>query len=170
MKHNFQRIGATSNSDVGSTFEKKVRKAFLETTQMDLSESFQIPIGNRSNTEAKRHRFDLGSHPFKVIVECKCHTWTSGNNVPSAKLTTWDQAMYYFHLIQEKYKLYRQIFVVVLDRRKSTSETLLEYYWKHHQPLIPDAVELWEYDEASGVLGRFSESTGSSYFANNPSK
>lgn len=43
----------------------------------------------------KKHSFDLGCKD-KKIVECKSHKWTSGGNIPSAKLNVWNEAMYYF--------------------------------------------------------------------------
>ena len=85
--------------------------------------------------------FDLGSENSKVVVECKCHTWTSGNNAPSAKMSTWNEAMYYFQICPPGY---RKIFFVL--RSVKDGQTLSEYYIRRHKELIPDDVEIWEYD------------------------
>lgn len=63
----------------------------------------------------------------KIIVECKSHRWTKGKNVPSAKLTVWNEAMYYFNILVGNYK---KIFFVTRDVRKAHNkeESLAEYY------------------------------------------
>ena len=109
----------------------------------------RIPVGIES--QKKNHAFDLGSSSPKVIVECKSHTWTSGNNVPSAKLTVWNEAMYYF---ADSPPEYRKIFFVLRDERVSNGETLAEYYIRMYSHLIPASVEIWEYDTTrnEGIL------------------
>jgi hypothetical protein len=81
-----------------------------------------------------------------MIVECKSHRWTSGHNIPSAKLTVWNEAMYYFHAAPSEYK---KILFVLRDLRRGTGESLAHYYVRTFGHLIPSGVEVWEYDEAS---------------------
>ncbi len=82
---------------------------------------------------------------MKVIyVECKSHKWTSGNNIPSAKLTVWNEAMYYFLVAPKNYK---KIFFMIKDYNQKRKMTLAEYYLKTYRHLIPVDVEFWEYDE-----------------------
>lgn len=72
--------------------------------------------------------------------------------MPSAKLTTWDQAMYYFHLAPEDY---RKIFVVKKDVSTSrNNETLCTYYLRTHFNLIPEDIEFWEADEKTKEITR----------------
>ncbi|WP_201087274.1 hypothetical protein [Serratia plymuthica] len=52
----------------------------------------------------KSHRFDLGCAEQKILVECKSHRWTIGNNIPSAKLTVWNEAMFYFYSAPAEYR------------------------------------------------------------------
>jgi hypothetical protein len=87
------------------------------------------------------HRFDLGSENPPVLVECKSHTWTQGGNMPSAKMTVWNEAMYYFHVAPA---IYRKIFFVLKHSRREQS--LASYYLKTHGHLVPEGVELWEFD------------------------
>ena len=82
--------------------------------------------------------------PLKILVECKKHTWTKGRNVPSAKMSVWNEAMYYFALAPQEY---RKILFVLKDTRKN--ETLAEYYVKRYAHLIPDHTEILEYDSAT---------------------
>jgi hypothetical protein len=137
---NFQREGSISNAHVGRNFEGLAMKV-LAKLGIKTEPDFAIPIGVSS--QKKYHKFDLGSKCSKVIVECKSHRWTKGNNVPSAKMTVWNEAMYYFAIAPSGY---RKIFFVLKDRRASNGETLAEYYCRTYQHLIPSDVEIWEYD------------------------
>lgn len=138
---NFQRNGAVSNAHVGKEFEKTAR-SFFEKQNINLDFNHKIKIG--INAKNKDHSFDLGSESPKIIVECKSHKWTTGNNVPSAKLTVWNEAMYYFLASPDEY---RKIFFVLKDKRRSNNETLAQYYIRTHNHLIPNNVEIWEYDD-----------------------
>jgi len=86
----------------------------------------------------KKHCFDLGAFNPKILIECKSHTWTCGANIPSAKMTVWNEAMYYFHLAPRDY---RKVLFVLHDRRKKVGESLLSYYRRTYAHLIPDGVE-----------------------------
>ncbi len=97
-------------------------------------------------TIKKEHAFDLGCERQKVIVECKSHRWTSGDNVPSAKMTVWNEAMFYFYVAPEDY---RKIMFVLKDRSDKRNETLAEYYLRTYNHLVPSDVEFWEYDEST---------------------
>ena len=139
---NFQREGSISNSHVGRDFEN-IALNFFKQLDLDLSLNIPLPVGIG---EAKKpHSFDLGCTDLKVIVECKSHTWTKGGNVPSAKLTCWNEAMYYFLAAPEDY---RKIFFVLKDFSTKRNETLAEYYLRTYSHLVPANVEFWEYDSA----------------------
>ena len=139
----FQRAGALSNAQVGREFEA-VAIEILQSEGLRLHHNYKLPVG--IGKEKKAHVFDLGSDNPKTIVECKSHTWTKGNNVPSAKMTVWNEAMYYFAIASSSY---RKIFFVLKDQRNSNQETLAEYYMRTYRHLIPEDVEIWEYDAGS---------------------
>jgi len=140
MNRPFQRKGAKSNSHVGNEFEKAVME-FFRAEGLILQKDLSIDIGIN---EKRSHNFDLGNLAMKILVECKSHKWTEGGNVPSAKMTTWDQAMYFFHIAPKRY---RKILFVLRDYSEKRRETLAEYYIRTKSHLIPDGVELWEFDE-----------------------
>ena len=142
---NFQRDGAESNTQVGRDFEVKVR-AFFAQQGLHLQPNFSLEIG--VDGRAKRHCFDLGEGEKRVIVECKSHTWTAGWNVPRAKMTTWNQAMYFFHAAPKEY---RKILFVLRHYNPERQQTLAEYYIKTNRHLIPDGVEVWEFDETKDI-------------------
>jgi hypothetical protein len=146
MKENMnkpnQRLGSKSNAHVGKEFELTAQ-VFLKNIGLDLSLNFNVSIG--INEIKKNHAFDLGCVKEKILVECKSHKWTAPNdNVPSAKLTVWNEAMYYFIVAP---KGYRKIMFVLRDFSEKRKETLAEYYIRTYHHLIPSDVELWEYDE-----------------------
>ena len=114
-----QRVGAVSNSHVGADFER-VALEFFAKQSIRLTRNFPVELGL---SQKKRHCFDLGSSDPKVIVECKSHRWTAGANVPSAKITVWNEAMYYFHLAPREF---RKILFVLHDRRGNDGESFVE--------------------------------------------
>ena len=142
MVNNFQRVGAPSNTRVGIHFENLVKDYFLG-NGVELHEQFSVPIGL---THKKERKFDLGSPDLRVLIECRSHKWTSGRNVPSAKMTSWNEAMYYFLLAPSGY---RKMLVVLRDYSQKRGETLADYYIKTYRHLIPDDVEIWEVDECA---------------------
>jgi len=148
-KNNFQRKGSKSNASVGKEFERTAKKYFLRKENIKLSENFSINIGI-SNVK-KEHCFDLGikNSITKILVECKSHKWTEGGNIPSAKLTVWNEAMYYFLLSPNNFK---KIFFILRDYSKKRKETLGVYYLRRYSHLIPSNVKFYEYDEESNKV------------------
>lgn len=69
--------------------------------------------------------------------------------MPSAKLTVWNEAMFYFHLSPQ---IFRKIFFVLHDRRNGNGETLLGYYRRTYAHLIPEGVEFLEFDDSTGQV------------------
>lgn len=144
--NNFQRINSISNAHVGQEFEN-IALAYFQQQGITLFSKFSLPIG--VNTMKKKRIFDLGNTSTKVVVECKSHKWTSSDNVPSAKLTVWNEAMYYFYLTPANY---RKIFFILKDYSVKRNETLGEYYIRTHFHLIPNDVEIMEYDNVKGTI------------------
>lgn len=141
MNKAFQRSDSKSNAHIGREFELNAQKYF-KSQGITLIGNFKIPLGIEENK--KLHAFDLGCDETKIIVECKSHKWTTGNNVPSAKLTVWNEAMLYFIASPDEY---RKIMFVLKDYCPKRKETLAEYYIRTYFHLIPKNVEFWEYDE-----------------------
>jgi hypothetical protein len=139
-------MGNADNPAKGARFESLVREYFRG-QGLDLYPNQAVSVGASS---AKRSRiFDLGSDTPPVLVECKSHTWTRGGNAPSAKLSVWNEAMFYFMVAPPQY---RKI-LVALDHRRGL-ESLAEHYVKRFGHLVPIGVEIWELasDGRSGRL------------------
>lgn len=143
MDKPFQRLGSHSNAQVGKDFELATQ-SYFEANGLSLKRNIKIPIGITSLK--KDHTFDLGCLAQKVIVECKSHKWTSGGNVPSAKLTVWNEAMYYFFAAPREY---RKIMFVLRDFNQRRGETLAQYYLRSYRHLVPSGVEFWEYNDSN---------------------
>jgi len=144
MDKPFQRKGAESNTQVGRDFEARAQVFFAQ-QGLHLTPGLTVEIGINLR---KPHKFDLGDEREKVIIECKTHTWTEGGNVPSAKMTAWNQAMFFFYVAPLGY---RKILFVLRDFCDKRKETLGEYYIRTNPHLIPSDVEVWEYDENKGT-------------------
>lgn len=143
---NFQRDGSISNSHVGRAFELRAQR-ILAAHGISVDLNHRVPCGLRNLK--KDHAFDLGSETPKVIVECKSQTWTSGGNVPSAKMKNWAEAMFYFHMAPPEY---RKIFFVEQSLRPGREETLLGYFHRTQAHMIPHDVEFWELNRDSDEL------------------
>jgi hypothetical protein len=136
--NNFQRLGAVSNSHVGNEFEDLVRDHF-RAEGLSLMRGFKVPIG--IGDTKKPRKFDWGSDDPPVLIECKSHAWTVTGNIPSAKMTVWNEAMYYFYMAPNKF---RKVLFTLRSLREETS--LAAHYIKCFGHLIPAGVEIWEYD------------------------
>jgi hypothetical protein len=145
MDKPFQRKNSTSNAAVGKDFEKKAKNYFKQ-IGMELQTPYNVSIGHYHRHDKA---FDLGGTVGEIeyIVECKSHRWTESGKSPSAKLTVWNEAMYCFSLIPSRENLKKILFVV-----KSTftsKPSLAEYYCSRYRYMIPEDVEIWEYDQES---------------------
>ena len=150
MVNNFQRLGSTSNSHVGQDFET-VAQDYFHQKGISLRNSFSVLIGVSSKKDRK---FDLGSDNPPVLVECKSHTWTQGGNIPSAKITVWNEAMYLFLLAPKRFQ---KVLFVRRDFSERRGVSLAEYYVRNYGHLIPGDVEIWEYDELESSIVNVTE-------------
>ncbi|SOH95228.1 hypothetical protein SAMN06273572_108102 [Monaibacterium marinum] len=146
--NNFQREGAISNTQVGRDFELRAQKILAgHGLELGLNHKVHCGLGNLK----KNHAFDLGSDSPRIIVECKTQTWTSGGNIPSAKMKNWAEAMFYFHMAPLDY---RKIFFAERSYRMGYEESLLSYFRRTQAHMIPHDVEFWELDRDSDSLVR----------------
>jgi len=135
----FQRTGSKSNSHVGQEFELLALKYFSK-NNIKLQQNYKINIGIGKNK--KEHKFDLGNNEY--LIECKTMSWTKSDNVPSAKIHSWNEAMYYFSISPNKYK---KILFVEMFYSQKRKKTLLQYYIEKYYHLIPNDVILYDYNK-----------------------
>jgi hypothetical protein len=82
-----------SNKDnliTGKHFQQIVLALVSDRFNQPFEEEVAFYIGN----PPKEHKFDCVSDDRKIVVECKCHTWTSVGNSPSAKMAILNEAEY----------------------------------------------------------------------------
>jgi len=151
---NHQRIGCISNAHAGREFEAAACEYFNRVEGLQLTPSLSIKLGVPGN-EPKAHRFDLGSNEPALLVECKSHNWTVTGNMPSAKVTVWNEAMYYFHLAPKHFR--KILFVLEARHQRQNETTLAEYYTRTNGHLIPPEVAIFEYNPTKKV-GRYVKS------------
>ena len=148
MVNNFQRQGSASNAYVGMRFEDAVQEHFLQREGISLQKRYSLKVGLSTK---KYRKFNLGSADPPLLVVCKSLTWTMTGKVPAAKLNTLNLAMYYFLLAPSGY---RKVLFMLRDLTEGKEESLAEYYVGHNRSLIPNDVEIWEYDEGSSSAAR----------------
>jgi hypothetical protein len=135
--------GMVHNALVGCLFEEKVRKLLLKKGVV-LRRGFSVLVGVAATK--KRRKFDLGSDNPPILVECKSHTWTQGGNMPSAKMTVWNEAMYYFHVAPAEFRK-----ILFVFKHERAGQSLAAYYLRTHGHLVPNGVEVWELDTHADV-------------------
>lgn len=146
MASSHQRVGALSNSHVGRDFEAFVEAYFQLTGGLTLRPGFSVPLGVGAIKRA--HKFDLGSDNPSILIECKSLHWTEAGNIPSAKVLTCNEAMFYFLLAPSTYRMVLCMLQSVHPRR---SETFAQYYARTYAHLIPPGVEIIEFDDERGT-------------------
>lgn len=144
---NHQRVGSISNSHAGREFEVQAMAYFEEVEGLKLKPSFQVNLGH--GELKKGHRFDLGNDDPSVLVECKSHNWTITGFMPSAKMTVWNEAMYYFHLAPSHY---RKVLFVLDSSHPRQPNTLAMHYFRTHRHLIPAGVSILQYNPSSRAV------------------
>ena len=127
----------SDNPKIGKAFQERVKVWFETNSDLDFALEHPIDIGNPS----KPHKFDISDKTEKVVIECKCYAWTAAGNIPSAKLTTLNEAIFYFSFLPVKTE---KILVMAYATHPKKSETLAEYYFRRNRHLLGD-VKIMEF-------------------------
>lgn len=133
----------SDNPRTGSDFEVSAQ-AFFGLRGVTLRRDFLQPVG--MSNEKRQRSFDLGSLNPPLLIECKCHTWTVGGNSPSAKLTSWNEAMLYFAAAPPQFQK-----ILLVKRSLKGSLSLADHYVARFGHLIPPDVSIVEYDVLIGA-------------------
>lgn len=128
-----------SNWERGNQFARRVGE-YLAREGYSVEPEYAVDVGLNSRRK-KAHRFDYGSD--SLLVECKYYGWTAGGNNPSAKISTLNEAMMYFHTAPKSYR--KMVFISATEKKGVRNpETFAEYYVRLHGHFIPDDVEVVE--------------------------
>ena len=134
-----------SNADnpiIGRNFQKTVLEWARDYYETDFLEESVVNIGN----PPRPHKFDIVSKDSKIIIECKCYTWTTGGNVPSAKLSILDEAVLYLRCTPISTK---KIIAMKFDWNEKKQKSLAEYFCDKKNHLLDDVMVV-EIDDAGG--------------------
>lgn len=131
------------NPKKGADFEKRVREAISKRFGVAF-EKRSVKIGN----PPKEHAFNLVSGDGKYIIECKCHSWTKSKNIPSAKMSILNEAVFYLsHISKNKHRF----LIIKKDFSEEKQKTFAEYYFYINRHLL-DGVRIFEFDEGAVTL------------------
>lgn len=139
----------SENPKVGREFQYSVKRWFEENTQLDFELEKKISIGN----PAKLHSFDIAERNGRIVVECKCYTWTETGNVPSAKMGFVNEAAFYLSFLPQNVD---KTIVMLKATHAKRTETLAEYYFRTNRHLI-GKTKVMEYDVSTKnmrIVGR----------------
>jgi hypothetical protein len=130
-----------SNKEIGDKFRDTVKK-YLSIQGHKLEPEYGVEIGYGQSK--KIHYFDLGNE--LDLIECKKYSWTEGGNNPSAKLSTLIEAVHIYCAAPKSYN--KKIFVFKTSKKGIRNpETLVEYFIRSYGHLIPEDIEIWEFDD-----------------------
>lgn len=131
--------GYISNKERGDQFCGRVGE-YLALPGLLVEPEYAVDVGLNSRRKAP-HKFDYGNR--SLLVECKYYKWTAGGNNPSAKISTLNEAMAYFHTAPKHYR--KMVFIASTEKKGVRKPgTFAEYYQRLHGHMIPDDVEVCE--------------------------
>ena len=139
-----------SNSDHtawGNDFQQKVMNWFTNQYDQEFKPEPEIKIGV-PKAPKKKHKFDIANEDHSIVIECKRYTWTKTGNVPSAKIRSLNEAMFFLYLLP---KSCRKVLAISRSTHPAQTETLAEYYVRTNAHLIGD-VEVMEFDTEKNTM------------------
>lgn len=119
----------SENPKVGRLFQEISANILSDYFGVIFGSDIAIPIGE----PAKPHKFDCVSSDKKIVVECKCYTWTETGNIPSAKMGFVNEAVFYLNYLPKD-----MIKMIVMKKATHVkrNETLAEYYLRTNRHLL----------------------------------
>ena len=122
---------SNSNKKKGNDFRDLAMPILEKELNTILKPEVKISIG-----EPKiEHAFDLANENKSIVIECKNYTWTKAGNVPSAKVSTINEAVLYFSFLDANV---RKILCLKNSVHPKRQETLAEYYVGTYGHLLRD--------------------------------
>ena len=134
----------SENPKVGKAFQKLVMNSMEKRYNISFDMEKPLPIG----FPPKNHKFDGVSADGKIVVECKCYTWTNTGNIPSAKLMGLNEAVFYMSYLPADMT---KIICIKRAVYPGKMETLAEYYCRIDGHLL-QGVKVFEVDEEGKIL------------------
>jgi hypothetical protein len=118
-----------SNTAKGKAFQNRARAALEALLGETLDAEVPIPIG----IPPRSHKFDIASRDRTIVCECKAFAWTTGGNIPSAKITTLREAATYMNGLARGTQV---LLIMQRDLHPIRQETLADYFVRLNNHLI----------------------------------
>ena len=134
----------SENPKVGKQFQLAVKHWLEHSTHQEFDIERKIAIGD----PPKLHSFDISNIDEKIVVECKCYTWTESGNIPSAKMGFVNEAAFYLSFLDSDVD---KSIVLVKSTHPKRSETLAEYYFRTNRHLL-GKIKILEYDPTTNNM------------------
>lgn len=131
----------SENPKVGRKFQLAVKSWYENSLNKLFEVERKIAIGN----PPKLHSFDISDQDEKIVIECKCYTWTETGNVPSAKMGFVNEAAFYLSFLNSDVE---KVIVMARSTHPKRNETLAEYYFRTYRHLL-GKIKIMEYDSVS---------------------
>ena len=129
---------SNSNKKKGNDFRDLAMPILEKELNTILKPEVKISIGE-PKTE---HAFDLANEDKSIVIECKNYTQTKAGNVPSAKVSTINEAVLYFSFLDANV---RKILCLKKSVHPKRQETLAKYYVGTYGHLLRD-ITVYEID------------------------
>ena len=129
----------SENTKVGKTFQTLVWKSISAYFGIPFELDVAFPIGS----PAKPYRFDCVSEDKKIVIKCKCYTWTDTGNVPNAKMKGLNEIVLYMSYLPDEVT---KILCLKKSIHTKKRETLADYYCRMYGHLLSD-VKVFEVDD-----------------------
>ena len=130
---------SNSNKKKGDDFRDLAMPILKKELNTILEPEVEIPIGHPKT----KHAFDLANGNKSIVIECKNYTWTKAGNVPSAKVSTINEAVLYFSFLDANV---RKILCLKKSVHPKRQETFAEYYVRAYGHLLRD-ITVYEIDD-----------------------
>ena len=129
---------SNSNKKKGDDFRDLAMPILKKELHTILNPEVEISIGDPQI----EHAFDLANENKSIVIECKNYSWTKAGNVPSAKVSTINEAVLYFSFLDANV---RKILCLKKSVHPKRQETLAEYYVRTYGHLLRD-ITVYEID------------------------
>lgn len=131
------------NPRVGKKFQELVCNLMRDYFQTGFQMETPMCIGKPPKT----HKFDCVSLDKKIVVECKCYSWTESGNIPAAKLMGLNEAVFYMSYLPSDI---RKIIAIKKAVYPGKMETLAQYYCRIDGHLL-EGIEIVEVDDCGNL-------------------
>jgi hypothetical protein len=118
-----------NNIKKGRDFQKNAASLLGKYFKVQFSLEHPIHIGS----PPKEHMFDLVSEDGKYIGESKNYSWTKHGNIPSAKMSVLNEAVFYLHYVP---KIKKRFVVMRKCMNVKHFKSLAEYFYHTNKHLL----------------------------------